>query len=161
AVLDVPSLDGTILVMHHPPIPSLLDLAASVELRDQSRLAAVLQGSDVRAVLAGHLHYSSTATFAGIPVSVASATCYTQDLPVPEGGTRGRDGARSFNLVTVYPTTVLHSVVPVGATQQLSYVDAAESTRRLAELGIRIPDARRVAPDGPTTRPVDLVGARG
>lgn len=159
-VLSSPSLDGTILVMHHPPIPSVLDLASSVELRDQERLAKVLQGSDVRAILAGHLHYASTATFAGIPVSVASATCYTQDLLVPEGGTRGRDGARSFNLVTVYPTTVLHSVVPVGATETLSYVDAAESTRRLAELGIRIPDARRSDPDITPTRPIELVGSR-
>lgn len=152
-----PSLEGTILVMHHPPIPSVLDLAVSVELRDQARLAAILQGSDVRAILAGHLHHSSMATFAGIPVSVASASCYTQDLLVPEGGTRGRDGARAFNLVSVYPTTVLHSVVPVEHTEVLSYVDAAESARLLADSGIRIPDPRRVSPDGPMTQPIALV----
>jgi len=156
--LASPSIDGTILVMHHPPIPSVLDLATSVELRDQAPLAAVLQGSDVRAILAGHLHYSSTATFAGIPVSVASATCYTQDLLVPEGGTRGRDGARSFNLVTVYPSTVLHSVVPVGATEALDYIDAEESARRLAALGIRIPESRRLDTDEPATRSGELVG---
>ena len=98
--------------MHHPPLPSVLDLAALVELRDQSALAEVLFGSDVRSILAGHLHYSSTGTFAGIPVSVASATCYTQDLSVPAGGTRGRDAARAFNLVHVYGSTVVHSVVP-------------------------------------------------
>lgn len=76
---------GTILALHHPPIPSVLDLAVTVELRDQAALGRVLQGSDVRAILAGHLHYSTTATFAGIPVSVASATCYTQDLTVAAG----------------------------------------------------------------------------
>ena len=43
-----------------------------VELRDQARLADVLRGTDVRAIIAGHLHYSTFATFAGIPVSVAS-----------------------------------------------------------------------------------------
>jgi 3',5'-cyclic AMP phosphodiesterase CpdA len=157
AELARPSLEGTILVMHHPPIPSVLDLAVSVELRDQARLAAILQGSDVRAILAGHLHHSSMATFAGIPVSVASASCYTQDLLVPEGGTRGRDGARAFNLVSVYPTTVLHSVVPVEHTEVLSYVDAGESARLLADAGIRIPDPRRVSPDGPMTQPIALV----
>src|SRR5690606_38416476 len=157
AELARPSLEGTILVMHHPPIPSVLDLAVSVELRDQARLAAILQGSDVRAILAGHLHHSSMATFAGIPVSVASASCYTQDLLVPEGGTRGRDGARAFNLVSVYPTTVLHSEVPVEHTEVLSYVDAAESARLLADSGIRIPDPRRVSPDGPMTQPIALV----
>lgn len=140
AELATPAPDGTILAMHHPPMPSVLDLAVSVELRDQAALRTVLQGSDVRSIIAGHLHYSSTATFAGIPVSVASASCYTQDLNVPVGGTRGRDGARAFNLVHVYPTTVLHSVVPLGEFPVLDYVDADESSRRLAADGIRIED---------------------
>jgi 3',5'-cyclic AMP phosphodiesterase CpdA len=143
AELAMPAPEGTILAMHHPPIPSVLDLAVSVELRDQSQLREVLEGSDVRSIIAGHLHYSSTATFAGIPVSVASASCYTQDLTVPTGGTRGRDGARAFNLVHVYPNTVLHSVVPLGNYPTLDYVDAEESARRLAADGIRIPPAAR------------------
>lgn len=149
---------GTILAMHHPPLPSVLDLAVAVELRDQSGLAEVLLGSDVRSIIAGHLHYSSTGTFAGIPVSVASATCYTQDLNVPVGGTKGRDGARAFNLVHVYGTTVLHSVVPVGEYAALDYVDAEETARRLAASGIRI--AARinspVAPEPPMTMPIPV-----
>ena len=149
---------GTILAMHHPPLPSVLDLAVAVELRDQAGLAEVLFGSDVRSIIAGHLHYSSTGTFAGIPVSVASATCYTQDLNVPIGGTRGRDGARAFNLVHVYPNTVLHSVVPVGHYSALDYVDAAETERRLAASGIRIADRFNppVAPEPPMTMPIPL-----
>ena len=43
---------------------------------------------------------------------------------MPVGGTRGRDGAPSFNLVHVYPNTVLHSVVPLGHYPTLDYVDA-------------------------------------
>ncbi|RUQ98103.1 phosphodiesterase [Labedella endophytica] len=136
---------GTILAMHHPPVPSVLDLAASVELRDQSGLAEVLEGTDVRSIIAGHLHYSSTATFAGIPVSVASATCYTQDLNVPVGGTRPRDGARAFNLVHVYENTVLHSVVPLGSFVALDDVAPEESARRLAASKIRIREASRAA----------------
>ena len=152
----MPAPHGTILAMHHPPLPSVLDLAVAVELRDQSGLAEVLLGSDVRGILAGHLHYSSTGTFAGIPVSVASATCYTQDLTVPVGGTRGRDGARAFNLVHVYEDTVLHSVVPIGQYAALDYVDAAETTRRLAESGVRIADRLNppVAPEPPMTMPI-------
>ena len=138
AVLAEPAPHGTILAMHHPPVPSVLDLAVSVELRDQVNLAETLVGTDVRSILAGHLHYSSTATFAGIPVSVASATCYTQDLNVPVGGTRGRDGARSFNLVHVYPTTVLHSVVPLGSFPHLDWIDATESAARLEAAGVRL-----------------------
>ncbi|WP_309614938.1 phosphodiesterase [Salinibacterium sp.] len=154
--LSTSAAHGTILAMHHPPLPSVLDLAVAVELRDQAGLAEVLFGSDVRAILAGHLHYSSTGTFAGIPVSVASATCYTQDLSVPVGGTRGRDGARAFNLVHVYENTVLHSVVPVGEHAALEYIDAAESTRRLEASGIHISHRLNppVAPEPPMTMPI-------
>lgn len=147
--LATPAPLGTILAMHHPPVPSVLALAASVELRDQRRLAAVLRGSDVRSIIAGHLHYSTFATFAGIPVSVASATCYTQDLMVPVGGTRPQDGGQAFNLVHVYDDTVVHSVVPVDAPRPLEFIDAEEARRRLAFAGIDpVPDAtsRRIAP---------------
>jgi Icc protein len=143
--LSVDAPHGTILAMHHPPVPSVLDLAVSVELRDQAGLAEVLEGSDVRSIIAGHLHYSSMATFAGIPVSVASATCYTQDLNVPVGGTRPRDGARAFNLVHVYENTVLHSVVPLGSFVTLDDVAPEESARRLEAAKIRIRDAARAA----------------
>jgi Icc protein len=156
--LSNPAPHGTILAMHHPPIPSVLDLAVAVELRDQAGLAEVLHGSDVRSIIAGHLHYSSMATFAGIPVSVASATCYTQDLTVPAGGTRGRDGARAFNLVHVYENTVLHSVVPLGQFASLEFVDAAESARRLEVSGIRIANRANapVAPEPRLTIPLQI-----
>ncbi|MGR2752086.1 phosphodiesterase [Agromyces arachidis] len=158
--LSIPAPHGSILAMHHPPVPSVLDLAVSVELRDQAALAEVVAGSDIRSIIAGHLHYSSTATFAGVPVSVASASCYTQDLTVPVGGTRGRDGARAFNLVHVYPDTVLHSIVPVGETPALDWVDADETRRRLAADGVAIPDAApRTArePEAPLTSPTPLL----
>lgn len=157
--LSIPAPHGTLLAMHHPPVPSVLDLAVSVELRDQGALAEVLFGTDVRSILAGHLHYSSTATFAGIPVSVASATCYTQDLTVPVGGTRGRDGARAYNLVHVYPNTVLHSVVPLGEYATLDFIPADESARRLFDDGIVIldPASTRVLPEPPMTMPVPVL----
>jgi 3',5'-cyclic AMP phosphodiesterase CpdA len=138
--LATPAPDGTILALHHPPVPSVLDLAVLVELRGQAALAGVLRNSDVRAILGGHLHYSTTATFAGIPVSVASATCYTQDLNVPVGGTRGRDGGQAFNLVHVYEHTIVHSVVLLGDTPAVGeLVTAAEAQRRISAAGIRIP----------------------
>ena len=157
--LRVPAPDGTILAMHHPPVPSMLDLAVAVELHDQAGLARVLRGTDVRSILAGHLHYSSTATFAGIPVSVASATCYTQDLTVPVGGTRGWDGARAFNLVHVYPDTILHSVVPIGNYPALEYIDAEETAGRLRDLGVQIMLAGAVpaSHEPPMTTPIPVL----
>ena len=149
AELATPAPDGTILALHHPPVPSVLDLAVLVELRDQAALAGVLRNSDVRAILGGPLHYATTATFAGIPVSVASATCYTQDLNVPVGGTRGRDGGQAFNLVHVYEHTIVHSVVLLGDTPAVGeLVPAEEVQRRIAAAGISIPTKARheVAP---------------
>lgn len=143
--LLVPAPHGTILALHHPPVPSVQDLAVLVELRDQRSLAEVVRGSDIRTILAGHLHYSTTATFAGIPVSVASATCYTQDLLYDGGGTRGRDGAQAYNLVHVYEETIVHSVVPIGRHSAVGEVVPREETRRrLTEAGVRIAEAPSV-----------------
>ncbi len=157
--LSSPAPHGTILALHHPPIPSVLDLAVLVELRDQASLAEVLHGSDVRSIIAGHLHYSSTATFAGIPVSVASATCYTQDLNVEVGGTRARNGAQAFNLVHVFENTVLHSVVPLGQSTTVSFTSADETDRILRREGVRIAPTPAFAVDEETvlTVPIDIV----
>ncbi|WP_308421661.1 phosphodiesterase [Microbacterium album] len=150
--LAVPAPHGTILAMHHPPVPCVLDLATLVELRDQRRLADVLRGSDVRSILAGHVHFSTSATFAGIPVSVASATCYTQDLAVADGGMRPRDAGQAYNLVHVYEETVVHSVVPFTDAAPAEVTTAAETQRRLADAGVVIPEsaarasADRIAP---------------
>ena len=159
--LAIPAPHGTILALHHPPVPSVLDLAVLVELREQRELAEVLQGSDVRSIIAGHLHYSSTATFAGIPVSVASATCYTQDLNVPVGGTKARDGAQAFNLIHVFEDTVLHSVVPIGQYTRVSYVSAEETATILRREGVRIAPAREFAIEEDTvlTVPIDIIRA--
>lgn len=132
---------GTILAMHHPPVPCVLDLAVTVELREQGALAEVLKGTDVRSIIAGHLHYSTNATFAGIPVSVASASCYTQDLVAPVGATRARDGAQAYNIVHVYDHTVMHTVVPIGDSTTMDFVSAEQTADTLALEGIVIPPA--------------------
>ena len=151
--IATPAPHGTILAMHHPPIPCVQDLAVLVELREQERLARVLRGTDVRSILAGHLHFSTAATFAGILVLVVAATCYTEDLNAPDGSQRGRDGAQGFNLMHVYPDTIVHSVVPIGTYETVGEeVSAAETARRLAAAGIRIPAlgevSRQVGPYG-------------
>lgn len=113
SILATPAPLGTILALHHPPLPSHVPLFDILELREQGRLADVLAGTDVRAILAGHLHYSTSGTFAGIPVSVAAATCYTMNLARPAAEVNGMDAGQSFHLVHVYDETITHSVVPV------------------------------------------------
>ncbi|MCC3295159.1 phosphodiesterase [Arthrobacter sp. zg-Y411] len=141
--LDTSAPDGTILAMHHPPVPSVQDLAVLVELRNQRDLASVLSGTDVRAIISGHLHYSTFSTFAGIPVSVASATCYAQDLSTP--GTRGQNAGQGYNMVHLYEDSVVHSVVPLEESTTVGErVGPEETAARLAAAGIRIPEDRRL-----------------
>ncbi|MET4782585.1 phosphodiesterase [Glaciihabitans sp. UYNi722] len=112
--LSTPAPHGTLLAMHHPPIPTPLEVMELLELRGQSRLAEVIRGTDVRGILAGHLHYTTHSLFAGVPVSVAAATCYTMDLSAPLHTLSGVDGGQAFNLVHLYEDQIVHSVIPIG-----------------------------------------------
>jgi Icc protein len=120
-LLDTPSEHGTLLAMHHPPIPvPMLEPAAIIELFDQERLAEVVAGSDVRQILGGHYHYTSHSTFAGIPVSVASASCYTTDPAPVDRLISGVDGHQAFNMVHVYDDRIVHSVIPIPEAPEVS-----------------------------------------
>jgi 3',5'-cyclic AMP phosphodiesterase CpdA len=112
-VLAEPAPLGTILALHHPPLPSHLPFFDILELRHQDALADAIAGSDVRAILAGHLHYATSGMFAGVPVHVASATCYTMNLALPAVEVNGMDAGQAFHLVHVYDDTITHAVVPV------------------------------------------------
>jgi Icc protein len=120
-ILATPAEHGTILALHHPPIPSpMLPVAEVIELLDTDRLARVLEGSDVRSILGGHYHYSAHSTFAGIPVSVASATCYVSDPAPVDRFISAVDGNTSINAVHVYDDRVVHTIVPVPSAPEVS-----------------------------------------
>jgi 3',5'-cyclic AMP phosphodiesterase CpdA len=120
-LLSTPAEHGTILALHHPPIPSpMVSAAELIELHDTERLARVLQGTDVRAILGGHYHFSSHSTFAGIPVSVASATCYLADPAPLDRFISAVDGHQSVNAVHVYADRVVHTIVPVPEAPEVS-----------------------------------------
>lgn len=137
-ILSSPAPLGTIIALHHPPLPSHVPLFDILELRDQDRFAEAITGTDVRAILAGHLHYSTSGTFAGIPVSVASATCYTMNLTRPAASVNGMDAGQAFHLVHVYDDTVTHSVVPVGDAPTGDHF----SPEWIADMAARTPEER-------------------
>ena len=120
-VLSEPAPHGTLLALHHAPIPvPMLRLAELIELHHQPRLAAVVEGSDVRGILGGHFHFTSWSTFAGVPVSVASATCYTSELAPDQRLLSGVDGHQSFTMLHLYDDRVVHSVVPASDAVEVS-----------------------------------------
>jgi Icc protein len=120
-VLATPAPHGTLLALHHPPVPTpLLWAMEMLELHGQDRLATVLEGSDVRGIIGGHLHYSTHSTFAGIPVSVAAATCYTLALTARERLLSGVNADQAMNLVHVYEESIVHTIVPIGDRAEIT-----------------------------------------
>ena len=111
---------GTLLALHHPPIPVPMTRAAElIELHDQGLLAEAIEGTDVRGVIGGHFHFSSYSTFAGVPVSVAAATCYLAD-PAPVGRLLSAvDGHQSITMMHLYADRIVHSVVPVPEADEM------------------------------------------
>ena len=81
--LAAPAPYGTVIAMHHPPVPSPAATLAGRELARADELAAVLRGSDVTAILAGHFHHPMAGVFAGVPVWVGSSLAYLQDVGTP------------------------------------------------------------------------------
>ncbi|NHN56645.1 phosphodiesterase [Calidifontibacter sp. DB0510] len=140
AELATPAELGTLLAMHHPPIPSPIELMAILELRDQDAFAGVVRGTDVRGILAGHLHYGAHSTFAGVPVSVAAASCYSLDAGAPGGLIVGVDGGQGFDLVDVYADRVVHSRIPLGSPPIVN-----EFTERVGEALAALEPAERLA----------------
>ncbi|MFK4728381.1 metallophosphoesterase [Agromyces mediolanus] len=123
-LLASPAPRGTVLALHHAPIPTPLALMDVLELQGQERLAEVLRGSDVRLILGGHLHYPSAGGFAGIPVSIAGATAYTLDVSAPPAELQGVDGGRSFSLVQLFDDGHLVSVAPLAPLEVISRFSA-------------------------------------
>ena len=130
--LAVPARRGTVLAMHHPPLPTPIAFMQVLELQDQAALARVLSGSDVRGILAGHLHYAAHGSIAGIPVSVAASTCYSIDAAGASGSLVGRDGGQSLTLVHVYDDQLVHSIVPLGDFPVVARFDEGFTARLAA-----------------------------
>jgi len=139
-VLKVPAPHGTLIALHHPPVPTpLLWAMEMLELEAQDRFAAVVAGTDVRAILGGHLHFSTHSTFAGVPVAVAAATCYTLALTEKDRLLSGIDSGQSFNIVHVYEDRIVHSIVPVGDTTEIT----GFSAEHRATIEAMTPEQRR------------------
>jgi Icc protein len=129
-VLATPAEHGTLLAMHHPPLPlPMLRAAELIELHDQQALADVIAGTDVRGILAGHLHLSTWSTFAGVPVSVASASCYTSDPAPVDRFVSGVDANQAFTMVHAYDDRLVHTLVPLERGVEVSHIgsDVAEA----------------------------------
>ena len=127
AELSTPAPMGTLLALHHPPIPSPNELMGVIELEDQAALERVVWGTDVRGILAGHLHYSTHSIFAGVPVSVCAGACYNVNmLPDASSLLSAVSTGISASLVHVYPDRVVFSQVPFDGGIELATQSATQ-----------------------------------
>lgn len=132
--LAVPAPGGTVLVLHHPPLPSPVPSVDLLRLREPERLAAVLAGSDVRMIVCGHAHHAGAGVLAGIPVWVAPALVYQVDVFPPAGRLRGVSGA-ALSRIDLFDEAAVASAVPLDGAPVYD-VDAAE---RIAWMAERVP----------------------
>ena len=106
--LRKPAEVGTVIVTHHPPVPYRTDVMRLLEFVDDDEFAEIVSGTDVRLILAGHLHVAGGGILGGVPVSVAGAISYVDDLAVSPSSMRGIDETQSFSLVEVFADTITH-----------------------------------------------------
>jgi Icc protein len=136
--LTVEAEHGTILVMHHAPIAYRSPVMQLLDFDDVERLRGVLEDSDVRAVLSGHLHVTSFGTLGRVPVLVAGGVSYVDDVGAPRELLMGVDGPQSWNLVEVHRDQVVSTVVPV--EQHETWPALSEPVRKFMET---VPEADR------------------
>ncbi|MEU4606256.1 metallophosphoesterase [Kribbella sp. NPDC023972] len=92
--LATPAPAGSIVVLHHPPIfVDAIPYLESVVLQEPAALGDVLAGTDVHAVLCGHLHHQLSGTIGQKPVWVTPGVITRIDLTAPSALVRGVLGA--------------------------------------------------------------------
>ena len=123
--LAAPAPAGTVIVLHHAPIPPPSPLLSyfALEAASKRALADAINGTDARLILAGHHHIAQSAMLGGIPVAVAGSTAIRTDPLAPDGHDRTWTGG-TFNLVEIYPDTITVSVIPVDGAPQVFDLDA-------------------------------------
>ena len=105
---------GTVLALHHPPLIAATPLQRALDLDGLAELGTVLEGSDVRIVLAGHYHHAMTGSIAGIPVHVGPGVANVVD-PLTQGADEqalALSGASVIELGDDGPPQVLSAVHP-------------------------------------------------
>jgi 3',5'-cyclic-AMP phosphodiesterase len=130
AELAEPAPAGTVLALHHPPLPSAAPLAASIPLVHHEELATAVAGTDVRLVLAGHTHVVSAGTLGGVPVWTGGPLATTLDPFAPGAALRGL-ATPSVSRIDLFPDGLITTSVPIGA-RRMSDVPAAAMEQAIA-----------------------------
>lgn len=132
AELAEPAPDGTVLALHHPPLPSASRIAAAIDLRSRLALESVLAGTDVRLVLAGHTHVVSAGAVAGIPVWTGGTTAFASGAFAPGGGEQALLSPAA-NRVDLFDDSLIVTTVAIDA-QHIATLTPAQVDELIANI---------------------------
>ncbi|WP_236794656.1 metallophosphoesterase [Amycolatopsis sp. GM8] len=127
-----PAPRGTLLVVHHPPLPSPAPAPHLLRLTEIDELAAVLKGTDVRMILSGHAHHTGCGQLAGIPVWVSPAMAYRVDTLPPKGLLRAHAGA-GFTRIDLIDGTLVATAIELSDTPTVYERDRDTTVQRITE----------------------------
>ncbi|GAB7192020.1 metallophosphoesterase [Kineococcus sp. NUM-3379] len=137
-VLAQPAPRGTVVVVHHPPLPAPTVLHEALRLQEPGALLEVLAGTDVRAVLSGHYHHPYVATAGELALVVAPGVANRTDVLVAHGRERAVRGSGAC-LVELGPDGVRATVLSVpapGDGEELFVLDEELVAAIAAEAGV-------------------------
>jgi 3',5'-cyclic AMP phosphodiesterase CpdA len=124
AALSQPAPDGTILVIHHPPIWSSTPSSELVAFDEPDLLGDVIRGSDVRLILSGHTHRVSLGRTGGVPVWVSPSTASVADVFVQDGF-RGHSGGGLTRVDILDGDELVATYVPLTGRDDVLYETTA------------------------------------
>ncbi len=110
ALVD-PTPDGTVLAVHHPPLPSPIEPMSRIRLREPERLAEVIEGADVRVILCGHNHHEGFGMLGSTPVWISPSAAYRLDV-TSRTAFRGLPGG-AFTQVDLDERGASATVIPI------------------------------------------------
>lgn len=97
--LDEAQHKPVIVILHHHANP-LHTLVDRIILRDGARLAnALSEHPDVRQVIAGHVHYNTTALWRGIPFTTMAGNHYNVTIPMDGSPVAELDGPAQIAVI--------------------------------------------------------------
>ncbi|MFF2482711.1 metallophosphoesterase family protein [Paenibacillus sp. NPDC058071] len=126
--LATPATGGTIIVHHHPVVPTITPLMDSHLLDNPQDLAAAIEGTDVIGLLSGHIHCNNISLFHGVPSAAATGVAFGIE-PTSNDSMKFVDNS-GYNLVLVKEGQMIVHPMAMAGSQQVVFewkMDAAQA----------------------------------
>ncbi|MBD1380492.1 metallophosphoesterase family protein [Metabacillus arenae] len=128
SILQTPAPAGTILMFHHPILPTISP--RTTLLLNREELATIIEDSDVIGILTGHIHYNSIGEFHGITSLTGAGTGFGFD-PTTKDSIRVLDNS-GFNFIMVKDRRMMVSPMSIPSTHKEMFRLPIEVSRKIS-----------------------------